>query len=117
MSVHVSAKGNREMVFHSAEKLFASSLPRTVFWIVTQSLRPKVYPYLVYCASVWASTYPTNLNRLVLLQKKIIRIISKMPFDAHTDPIFKSLQIMKLSSLLPNAFKEIQRNVFNDKSG
>ena len=28
-----------------------------------------VYPYLVYCASVWASTYPTNLNRLVLLQK------------------------------------------------
>ena len=82
-----------------------------------------VYPYLVYCASVWASTYPTNLNRLVLLQKKIIRIISKMPFDAHTDPIFKSLQIMKLSEiyffqvgkfmfsykigLLPNAFKEM----------
>ena len=82
-----------------------------------------VYPYLVYCASVWASTYPTNLNRLVLLQKKIIRIISKMPFDAHADPIFKSLQIMKLSEiyffqvgkfmfsykigLLPNAFKEM----------
>ena len=81
-----------------------------------------VYPYLVYCASVWASTYPTNLNRLVLLQKKIIRIISKMPFDAHADPIFKSLQ-MKLSEiyffqvgkfmfsykigLLPNAFKEM----------
>ena len=82
-----------------------------------------VYPYLVYCASVWASTYPTNLNRLVLLQKKIIRIISKKPFDAHTDPIFKSLQIMKLSEiyffqvgkfmfsykigLLPNVFKEM----------
>ena len=84
-----------------------------------------VYPYLVYCASVWASTYPTNLNRLVLLQKKIIRIISKMPFDAHTDPIFKSLQIMKLSEIyffqvgklmfsykigLPNVFKELMTN-------
>ena len=82
-----------------------------------------VYPYLVYCASVWASTYPTNLNHLVLLQKKIIQIISKMPFDAHTDPIFKSLQIMKLSEIYffqvgkfmfsykiglpPNAFKEM----------
>ena len=29
-----------------------------------------VYPYLVYCTSVWVSTYPTNLNRIVLLQKK-----------------------------------------------
>ena len=82
-----------------------------------------VYPYLVYCASVWLSTYPTNLNRLVLLHKKFIRVISKMPFDAHTDPIFKSLQIMKLSEsyffqvgkfmfsykidMLPNVFKEM----------
>ena len=31
-----------------------------------------VYPYLTYCASVSASTYPTNLNRIVLLQKKKI---------------------------------------------
>ena len=46
-----------------------------------------------------------------------------MPFDAHTDPIFKSLQIMKLSEIYffqvgkfmfsykiglpPNAFKEM----------
>ena len=59
-----------------------------------------VYPYIVYCASVWASTYPTNLNRIVLLQKKIIRrIISKKPFDAQTDHIFKSLQILKLSEI------------------
>ena len=42
---------------------------------------------------------PPNLNRTVLIQKKNIRIISKKPFDAHTDPIFNSLQILKLSEI------------------
>ena len=46
-----------------------------------------VYPYFQYCIIVWGSTYPTNLNRLILLQKRIIRIVNKKPFDAHTDPL------------------------------
>ena len=25
------------------------------------------YPYFQYCIMVWGSTYPTNLNRLILL--------------------------------------------------
>ena len=58
-----------------------------------------VYPYLVYCISVWGSTYPSNLSRIFLLQKKVIRIISKSAFDAHTEPIFKQLKILKLSDI------------------
>ena len=30
-----------------------------------------IYPYFYYCNIVWASTYKTNLRRLVLLQKRI----------------------------------------------
>ena len=76
-----------------------------------------VYPYLdlVYCISVWGSTYPSNLTRIFLLQKKVIRIISKSAFDAHTEPIFKQLKILKLGKfmfsfkkgLLPDAFSEM----------
>ena len=54
-----------------------------------------VYPYLQYCIIVWGSTYPTNLNRIILLQKRIIRILDKQPFDAHTDPLFIKLKILK----------------------
>ena len=39
----------------------------------------------------WGSTYPTHLRRLALLQKRIIRIISKKGFDAPTNPLFQSL--------------------------
>ena len=48
---------------------------------------------------VWASTYKTNLRRLVILQKRIIRIINKSHFNAHTDPIFKDLGILKFNDI------------------
>ena len=58
-----------------------------------------IYPYLFYCVSVWASTYPSNLKRLITLQKRVIRIVSRSAFDAHTDPLFKNLKILNLESI------------------
>ena len=31
-----------------------------------------VYPYLNYCKIAWCSTYPSNLNRILYLQKRIV---------------------------------------------
>ena len=42
-----------------------------------------IYTYFHYCNIVWASTYKTNLRRLVILQKRIIRIINKSHFNIH----------------------------------
>ena len=59
-----------------------------------------IYPYLFYCVSVWASTYrASNLRRLITLQKRVIRIMSRSAFDAHTDPLFKNLKILNLESI------------------
>ena len=54
-----------------------------------------VYPYLQYCITVWGSTCPTNLNRLVILQKRVIRIIDKLDFGVHTN----ELKILKLEDI------------------
>ena len=54
-----------------------------------------VYAYFQYCIIVWGSAYPNNLNRLILQQKRIVRIVNKMPFDAHTDPLFRDLKFVK----------------------
>ena len=43
-----------------------------------------VYPYLYYCACVWGLTYHSNP-----LHKHAVRTISRIAFDAHTDPILK----------------------------
>ena len=58
-----------------------------------------VYPYLYYCACIWGSTYHSNLKHLVTLQKRPVRTISRSAFDAHTDPIFKSLKLLKLENI------------------
>ena len=42
------------------------------------------------------STYNQAPN---LVAKRIVRIISKKGFDAHTNPLFKSLMILKLEDI------------------
>ena len=58
-----------------------------------------IHPYLQYCSLVWSSTYPTNLSRLVVLQKRVVRIINKSDFLAHTSPIVKELHLLKLQDI------------------
>ena len=57
-----------------------------------------IYPYLHYCNIVWASTYPSRLEKLVVLQK-IIRIISACKYRDHTLNYFKELHIFKFPDI------------------
>jgi hypothetical protein len=41
-------------------------------------------------------TNKTNSDKIFKLQKKAIRIITKSPHKAHTDPLFTQLRILKL---------------------
>ena len=52
------------------------------------------YPYFIYCNQVWGSNYRTSLEKLFLLQKKMIRIITSSPFRAHTVPLFIANQML-----------------------
>ena len=76
---------------------------KSSFCLSTKSLRTLcfslVYPYFFYCNLVWASTYRTNLARLVILQKRVVRTIGKSQFYAHTDPISKNLGILKFHDI------------------
>lgn len=38
-------------------------------------------------------------NKLLKLQKKAVRTISKCKYNAHTDPLFKKLKILKIHDL------------------
>ena len=73
------------------------------FFLNKQSLRilyfSMIYPYPQYCNLVWSSTYQTIMSRLQTLQKLIIRVINKSHFLALTNPIFKSLYLLKLEDI------------------
>jgi hypothetical protein len=61
-----------------------------------------VYPYLTYCNKVWSSNYKTNLKRIYLLQKRIVRALTNSDFRAHTAPLFTQLKILDIYKI--NAF-------------
>ena len=79
------------IIFKSNFYLFKTSL-RTLYFSL-------VYPHLYYCNVVWASTYSSNLRRIVLFQKRVSRTLNKSKLDAHTDSIFKELSIMKFQDI------------------
>lgn len=52
-------------------------------------------PYLNYGISIWGH----NSNRILKLQKNAVRIITKSKYNAHTNPHFKKLCILKIHDL------------------
>lgn len=57
-------------------------------------------PYFTYCAEIWGNTYASKLEKLVKLQKRILRIIGGCkPFDsAHY--LFVKYKILKFHDLI-----------------
>ena len=58
-----------------------------------------MHPYLTYGILIWGSARPTNLQKLVVLQKKAIRCITNSKYNEHTAPLFKRLLVPNLTDL------------------
>ena len=55
---------------------------------------------LIYCLPIWSCTSQSNLKSIIKLQKAAARIIFNAKYNAHTEPIFKSLSILPLDKLI-----------------
>ena len=58
-----------------------------------------VQPYLTYCNIVWTSTYPTRLNSLFMIQKKIVKIMTFKNYSEQSRPLFVALKILNIYEL------------------
>jgi hypothetical protein len=59
-----------------------------------------VYPYLTYCNIVWGSACISSLTKLVSLQNRAIRLITRSPFRSSCNPLFASLKLLKLIDIV-----------------
>ena len=96
---HASTSWN-EHISYIANKISCSigvigkvkhSLPREALITLYYSL---IYPYLTYCNLVWGRASSTSLNKLHLLQKKIVRIITFSRYTDHTLHLFQEIRII-----------------------
>ena len=72
----------------------------------------------MYCITVWGNTYKKYLNKLQLVQKKIIRIITYSEFSAHTAPLLDKLNILNIYQLIEYfvgifVYKSLHRTLSN----
>ena len=58
-----------------------------------------VYPCLIYCITVWGGAADVHLNKLFLIQKRIIRIVTNSEYLAHTDHLFEQTKILKVHDI------------------
>ena len=64
-----------------------------------------VYPHLNYVTEVWGSADPTCLNIILILQKRIVRMLTSNDLRQQdysfpsSDPLFFKLEILKIQDI------------------
>ena len=58
-----------------------------------------ILPHISYCAHIWGTTASIHLQRLYVLQKKIVRIICGVHPRTHTEPLYKALHVLNVEQI------------------
>ena len=61
-----------------------------------------ILPYLNYCCLIWGVNYYSQLQRLVILQKRAVRLIECVYPPISSGPLFKKYNILKVSDIARN---------------
>ena len=82
-------------------------LPENILRLLYNSL---VLPHLQYGILIWGF----KPGRLSKLQKRAMRIITNSKYNAHTEPIFRRLNLLKLDDLFRCSALRFAFKLFND---
>ena len=66
-------------------------VPQTILVMLYNAF---ILPHISYGLEVWGSTFKTYFSDILVIQKRIVRIISGSSYDAHSAPLFKNLKII-----------------------
>ena len=89
---HISLKVSKTIGILNRLK---SIYPRKVLLTLYNTL---ILPHFIYCILSWGSVLREN-HQLHLLQKKAIRIITNSNYIAHTEPLLKELELLKITCM------------------
>ena len=78
--------------------------------ILKSTYNTLILPNISYCILSWGS----QIDELFLLQKRAIRNISKSNFRAHTEPLFKEHNLLKVNDIYHMAILKFYSKLVND---
>ena len=95
-----------------------NKIPRSIARLLYLNI---AYPYITYGIIIWSSCYNSKLLKLISTQKRLIRIVMKKSRTAHSDPLFKKLNLLKIKEVselctLKYVYKTINNLLFSPVS-
>jgi hypothetical protein len=85
------AKAN--FIINKVKNILPKSALKTLYYAL-------FHPHLLYCLPIYSCTSTQNINRLKLMQKKVIRAVCNANYNAHTEPLFVQLNILNVDKLI-----------------
>ena len=70
---------------------------------------------LLYGSLVWSQSTSANINKIVILQKKCLRIMNFADFNSHTNDLFKDCQIPKVNDVICNELLKFAFDFMNNR--
>ena len=74
-----------------------------------------VLPHLNYCCMIWGSNYYSQLERLIILQKRAVRLIEHVYPPHSSEPIFKQYNILKLDDIAKSQMLLVMHKFINNQ--
>ena len=75
-----------------------------------------IQPYINYGLAVWGQAAQSNLNTILILQKRALRLINFAPFRSHAVPLFDLYNVLPLNFLYIKSICTIMHDVYNNKA-
>ena len=91
-------------ILHTLKNEFPTSILKSIY-------NTLILPQLNYCVLCWGS----QTNRIHLLQKRAIRNINNANYRAHSEPIFKSLNLLKIKDIYYLLILKFYSKLINNK--
>ena len=57
------------------------------------------YPYFIYCNHVWGNNYASPLEKIKIIQKRLVRTIICSHYRAHTEPLFYANKLLNVCDI------------------
>ena len=78
--------------------------------------RSLILPYLSYGIVVWGQAAQSNLDKLLILQKRALRLIQFAPYRSHAIPLFAFHNVLPINMLYFKSVCTTMHDVYNNKS-
>jgi hypothetical protein len=75
-----------------------------------------IHPHFLYCLPIYSCTSTKNIQLLFAKQKACVRIILNAKYNAHSQPLFHSLGILPLESLINHQIGMLMHSIYYDYS-